>query len=579
MLISQTTAVWAVAPNPSIAPPPPGAIETDAGTVSQPITLSAAKDFAVKVGEVFKPILGNITLSFAGYLRPSQNILRTFNLDLVTQMFTGAYAPLTPKAIQEQTVHFDPAKYPLQISGRTRLCFSNPLTGESVTSVSHDIYYSQALPELNYLNEHGRQYASYFSGRKQNTLDFTQPPTVIGMNLPPCGATDLGTEGEPKELDAAQQNTFVGGPGNPVEIVIKNTLAIFDALLSRFPGGKIRSEATLLNVNQTPYADETSCAITGTDCGGEGGALLTFSPRLHDPTRGQINASQNNPFDINIADSGGANVETRFTKTKAVENTGDYALCMLLPKTLQDKYLIDASSKCQPVVSQPTGGCGSGQLPDLKTKGSCKLCGADTSEILSLLTPAEQKQLPEGKLPDLMIKILQKAGETFNVPPAALVGMMYNEGAFTFSDWDWTEENVKKWSVCGGEVPNCLTHAHPVTKARGPFGWIDSWFREKTDYYKAVLEVDRSRPLDQINQCNFLDAAFAAAKALQKTSGGHAGLPQQCLGQELLQGEGPAASCGQWDEKRAATGQRMHSGECIEAVPRTVNFFRTLNCK
>src|SRR3989344_4301141 len=105
---------------------------------------------------------------------------------------------------------------------------------------------------------------------------------------------------------------------------------------------------------------------------------------------------------------------------------------------------------------------------------------------------------------------------------------MIQEGAFTWPEWKWTKDNVSCWAAPGGSIgqksfgdtKNCLNRAHTTTKARGAFGWIDRWFKPYSDAVNTIKNMDPKRTAEQITQCNFMDAAFAAAKSLSQVSGG-----------------------------------------------------------
>lgn len=551
-------------------------VKVDGGTASERIPLSKPEQFAEKIKGVFQPIRNVVNINFSGTIKPAGNKLKTFDLDRIAGMLQGADAPLTPKIIQEKTINFDPGQYPLAVTGRSRICVTNPDTGKTETRVSPDIYRTDPIPALNYLSQYGRRLRSFFTPAKQENQDYTETPQVIGDNIPDCQTDDQGKEQLSKSQATTGQNTF---DDNPPPSFFVNVVSKFLGLISKFTNGTLTVQGFHVVAQHTPYADEIDCSLSGAGCGSEGGLARTFAPAVHDPTRGEINGSQNNTFDSKL--TGTTTTETRTARTKSIENSGNYIGCAVMPKSLQ-------GPECQQNwqgKGAKGGSCEGKQLPDLSVAdNSCSLCHVEEiDDFIKKVNPDYANQLPEGKLPQTAIDVLNKAAQTYKVPAAVILGAMIHEGAFTWDDWKWTEKNSICWAVDGGKIgqktfgddTSCKSHAHPATGARGAFGWMDYWFDKVKD---SVRKIDPGRQI--IDQCNIVDGAMALANSMYQTQGGDAAVASSCQGIPLLQGAGRAASCRDWDEKRAATAQFTFNGRlCTPAVPRTVNAFKKFYCK
>ncbi len=259
-------------------------------------------------------------------------------------------------------------------------------------------------------------------------------------------------------------------------------------------------------------------------------------------------------------------LEENFTKTntsytKQMENSANLIKCSLVPKGQRSTIGL-SEEDCADFVKEP---CDT-KLPDLsKYQQGCTL---KNTQLLTTsgnyLTEFEKGGLPQGDLPQLAKDIINAAGNIYKVPPALILATMVSEGSFEHpKDWIWTDENVKQWSKCGGKMPKCVEFGHPVTGSKGPVGWIDYWFYEESDKYYAGVQAVQDRSKENISNCNFMDAIFALAKSMQKTSGGTTYPYTTCWGHPLLMNGGPSTSC-TWTEARVTTATRQYAGYCSE---------------
>lgn len=233
---------------------------------------------------------------------------------------------------------------------------------------------------------------------------------------------------------------------------------------------------------------------------------------------------------------------------------------------------------------------------EVTSAGACMLAnaGAYTSSN-NYLTATEKAALPSG-IPPLMKKVLEAAGSTYNVPASVLLGTMLEEGSFTHADvWKWTDDTVKQFSDCTvrDPMPSCEEFAHPSTGAKGPFGFIQNWwdqYIESGGPYKAFekdpawKEVLANIPKENITQCNFVDAAFTAARELGEDQS-HLyvpGIPLSCPAAggtiTVYQGGDIPSSCSAWSAERTALARLQYGDRvCDLSVERMVNTYKNFS--
>ncbi len=193
--------------------------------------------------------------------------------------------------------------------------------------------------------------------------------------------------------------------------------------------------------------------------------------------------------------------------------------CWLVPKDQQ------SSSKCGSTT------CGSEPIPSLDVSNS--VCKVKNNSL---------------KLPEILIKGIEKAADTFNVPPSLLIGVMYGEGAFNpgsnYFNSTFVEENFK---ACA-KLPNCNESA-PVIDNIVPF--FQQYWGDLAD---AVTVLDSKR---KPNACNLLDGIFALAKDLSQNQYGSAAFAgKTCFGIPLNSGSGGSSSCS-WSNSGVETAIRV----------------------
>lgn len=255
---------------------------------------------------------------------------------------------------------------------------------------------------------------------------------------------------------------------------------------------------------------------------------------------------------------------------------------------------IDIYDKCAPVVGNcPIDLIEQGSYP---SDNACNLCNASSyTSSDTFLTPLEKEAFPNG-IPPLMQKVLEAAGSTYHVPASVLLATMLEEGAFEHSDvWTWTDETVKEFSDCTIKDPmvHCYDEgiAHPVTGAAPPFGFIQNWwdqFIESGGPYVGLendpewKDIIANIPKENITQCNFVDAAFGAARELGEDASHYQPdfvppAPLQCtvLGvNHNMNITNLPASCSSWDLDRVILA-RLQYGDRNCADPGVVRVAQT----
>lgn len=200
---------------------------------------------------------------------------------------------------------------------------------------------------------------------------------------------------------------------------------------------------------------------------------------------------------------------------------------------------------CTPAVS-----CGDWESKLGGSGGACGICNA-----------------PIGNLAK---RILTAAGTAYNVPASNIWAAMKHEGAdgYMGTTYDFSDANVRKWSnsaSCGGEpMPGCDNN---IASTQPPFGFLSYWFYlgdGDNALWRAVQKIDPSRNTKgKVSRCNFLDAAFAAAKLLaQGASNTVAGT--SCGPYSGFNTIGPG-TCSRafWTDSKVAQSQTGYAGYCV----------------
>jgi len=282
------------------------------------------------------------------------------------------------------------------------------------------------------------------------------------------------------------------------------------------------------------------------------------------PTKALVNA----PISDTISQNGNATIGNPNQPIYRESNLAQDSMAQL-----QNCWLVPQSQQTSPICPKDkTASCG--DFTDVVVSDpDCGICNIE--KIPGLIDDPMSSAFPEG-VPDLFLKILQKAGESYNVPAAFIFGTMYNEGAFSGGRYQYTDANIREWSKCGGKMPNCDDTQTSV--AQTPFGWIPYWFYagEGTNgLWSAIRAIDPTREKNNTSPCNFADGVFATAKALKMWTSARSpdfekyfkatGDNTCCQGGACytLDNTSPS-SCSQWTNDDAAQSRVGYAGYCPE---------------
>lgn len=209
-----------------------------------------------------------------------------------------------------------------------------------------------------------------------------------------------------------------------------------------------------------------------------------------------------------------------------------------------------------------------------QTKGGCGTHNVVCDDFESKLTESGDGECGVCNSPmgELARKILAQAGKTYNVSAANIYAAMKHEGG----DWDVyngfaNDEEVRKWSVskiCGGEdMPKC-NNDEPATQA--PFGFIRAWFYKGDGDYASWNAVTKFLPernsRELVSRCNFIDAAFAAAKLLSMSAARTdltEYIPSNTCGPYTFVDNVRPDTCS-WTDTKVAQSQVYYGGQCYD---------------
>lgn len=187
---------------------------------------------------------------------------------------------------------------------------------------------------------------------------------------------------------------------------------------------------------------------------------------------------------------------------------------------------------------------------------------------------------------NLAKRILATAGKAYNVPAANIWAAMRHEGG-DWTDFDFSDENVRKWSnseECGGEpMPSC---DNTTQETQPPFGFLMNWFYNdaKSDsLWMSVQQIDPTRDSrEKVSRCNFLDAAFAAANLLAQGSTAAANGILSCGGYTFDNSRPGTCSSSYWTPAHIVQSQTTYAGYCVTGpyykAEDTVSWFNSAKC-
>ena len=453
-------------------------------------------------------------------------------------------------------------------------------------------------------------------------FDFNRPKMhLAGMNPgEDCKKHFAGIEEKPVENPQVQLSHF--GGESAIEAFMRDTIFTIIQKIVTYADGTTGVEETkeyerenahqqviLTKKERQPY-QESNCDFSIKPCAGNmvgnyskdldkhGGFPAGF---IADKKQEDVEAHATLYDKVTIVGFPAGNVEDFDLNANKMKHGFLTMACTGVPSNLQDKAIVGDKGASQKILEY----CGEkepGKCPiDLieaglaKSSGSCNLKnpGAYTSSN-TYLTSLEKQALPSGVTP-LMRKVLEAAGATYNVPASVLLGTMLEEGSFNHADvWSWTDENVRLYSDCTKKdpMPSCREFGSNTSEgATGPFGFISNWWNnyiETGGPFKAYESdpawkeaLTKAKP--NYSECNFVDAAFTAARELGEDASHYQPAyvppaPQSCTIDGSTYNTNISfipASCSSWTADTVALA-RMQYGDrtCSADVGRMVRTYK-----
>lgn len=585
------------------------------------VIIRLGEKFGFDIGGLIKPFFtkeGNIAIpNFAptadwldaaeGYMTPQEYIQDGKHLSWVTEIFyTALYGAILKTSAPHGTEEVSPE------------CI-----------ISTGLERSAGLPDARRDFENARRVDAWYGINPvdpddSGVVNFDLPQVALaGMDAgEQCKLHQPGYEQPPVENDLRSFSQF-GGPGTLIEGHELETIMIIVNFFNRITGEmgqreeydkEMHKDDVILTKAVKQLYHSIQCHHGGCPSNEAGeysgtadvsGGWTAFLLREED--KKPFTPASVQPYDICIA--GGFECKTgdfSYDLKNLSDRRTEQAACYVVPDTTGNSYGDvqavaavggDKDRKIDPMCKPKIAQCPIDLIEQgaAKSDGACNLKNtASYTSSTTYLTESEKASLPGG-IPPLMIKVLQAAGATYNVPASVLLGTMLEEGSFTHAEvWKWTDDTVKQFSDCTVKdpMPSCEEFAHPTTGAKGPFGFIQNWWEnyiESGGPYKAYegdpvwKEVLASFPKENITQCNFVDAAFTAARELGEDQS-HLyvpGIPISCPSSfgtiNVYQGGDIPGSCSAWSAERTALARLQYGDRVcdltVERMVKTYNGF------
>ncbi len=567
-----------------------GAGATQRPNSSVTTTLEQVQTFIVDLG-------ARIGLNLTGLIRHKSGTTNVPDLTRYAAWLTGAQPFFQPRQVQNTIQPFQTPQ-----TATSQYCVTLSRTFQGDTKTKSDVSTVEKTAPIDWIPElsQNSEYLNAIFGKKKiGNLTFDRPSPTI--ESPDCGQSSAA--GEDQQTTEVGVTDAVFGDASLVDRVVNVIGQALFAILSRFQAAATAQNTAMITKSVLlPHEDAWGCSSAGctqneapnasSDTVATGGFTQAFLPSALQ----HIDASFGKAKESLTIGGLTVDLDTPYALTKKAEVAFDRTKCSLVPKDIQETLGL-TREQCTaleliPDTSDWANNCpidAIAQMGNTGGDGACKLCNTQAyTSSANFLTPQEKQALPNG-IPPLMQKVLELAGATFNVPSSVLLGTMLEEGSFNhFPDWKWTDETVREYSNCTikDPIPRCRALAISTT-AKGPFGILDAWWQANQSFREAVLTVFPKRSKDTISECNFVDAAFAAARELSVDQSHYyvdqppvnTPLPNQCGTQPVYLGRDRPGSCSAWSADRVALSRLQYAERyCNDTVTRTVNTFNALTC-
>lgn len=346
--------------------PPPAAIKEEGDLVNEVMDLSQSQSFVIRTivqdpappGGALPPpreqisYKDSLAFSFAGqWLTDNQKMDTPLRAkqdgEWLGRVNKQGRLTLTPYALKQPGVYM-PFLTKQSASMKSRLCVTNPETGEVYQIESPDIINSQPVEYLNTISEHGRGLNSFLNPLAPLPDQKFDLPAKIIAAAKPCDVEAVGTNQNRNNKNTAGANSF-GQKANPV---VQFTMKITDAIIAAFTGGgsngNVTSPAYLKTTIKTPYSEHAcnvgECRISD----------LQYSP-ISNEEKNALQARSGfvtafiKPYALNYADDTHGQLkndyhetfydtypkkDTRFQVTERLKDSTDFLKCASTPFAL-----------------------------------------------------------------------------------------------------------------------------------------------------------------------------------------------------------------------------------------------------
>lgn len=501
-------------PKPTVA----GTKAVDAGTLNQLIDTS--QQYSIGATETATTVtIPDVNLT-AG------KDFKVPKLDAIANFFATGVQYLTPYTVKQKTINQDQNLF---ISGKATYCKISE-DNQLVKKPSNSAYTTEVIPELSTLDQASRfaaaittQYSLSKTDGEYNYNANREPLVMDVTNALGCDDTGNGTVQDPKNVKITSDFFNRGG---------------LLTLLKTIFGTRGVIKTTLSSKQLTPYAESMDCLITGCGSGGDlsylspeeqkkvqgsGGVVQTYAPPTHDITSGESTGSEQNTFE---SQKGNITINTNSAGTKAIENATNYMKCSILPKSLRDKFGL--AGKCQQAATATD--CSSGSIPEVAVKSACAL-----------------KNNTFG-LSEKLIKTIEQAASTYEVPASLMLGVIYGEGSLNPNSL-FTTKAVDTYLDGCTPLPDCSENASIINN-------IVPYY--KSNWIDVADAVKKVAPDRTPNVCNLTDGIYALAETLHRFQYAPAFAGKTCFGIALASSLGETAqTCAAWKDTNVESAIRF----------------------
>lgn len=320
------------------------------GGVPTALDLTESKSFKTEDERGRSTFFDFLQFTFTGILTAPKQF-KLANIGWIAEMFKNADPAKTPALIQKNRPP-DATLAPQHFSGKTRICVTDPQTGELKERVGNELFKTEQLPWLSIMDKYLKSFASYTTRFSLSLKDqrFEEPTQDLAEGFAlPCTAEARGKPQVAAAIAGEGTNSFIGPEFNILNILVSITRAIIQGLASSTVTAPAKA---VITVNK-PFADTDFCLLSNCQYDNvtiaekpkeevnrfvaSGGIVKAMAPSVHDPTKGERHGSISNTFQKQGLGShdGPTNINLNDPYSKATLNSVNYLRCALSDTTHQ----------------------------------------------------------------------------------------------------------------------------------------------------------------------------------------------------------------------------------------------------